>query len=103
MLLTTSAAHILRMFRAVSLVNTLEMKKPSEEGFGRAVHQCERISFCAFCYHSRKVFRDRSSFRTFILKLGQLTQIAAPMQTINSEVNIRMPKAVWLMLFLNSY
>jgi len=39
MLLTTSAAYTLRMFRAVPLVNTPEMKKPSEEGFGRAVHQ----------------------------------------------------------------
>ena len=38
MLLTTSAAYTLRMFRAVSLVNTPEMKKPSEEGFRGVAH-----------------------------------------------------------------
>ncbi|WP_218581967.1 hypothetical protein, partial [Pseudomonas sp. BAV 2493] len=77
MLLTTSAAYILRMFRAVSVVKTPEMKKPSEEGFGRAVHQCERISLNALC-----------------LTLGQSNQTGVPTQTTSSTDNMVIPKAV---------
>ncbi|WP_218580234.1 hypothetical protein, partial [Pseudomonas sp. BAV 4579] len=77
MLLTTSAAYILRMFRAVSLVNTPVMKKLSEEGFGRAVHQCDRISFDTFC-----------------LMLDQSSQTGVPTQTISSTDKRVIPKAV---------
>jgi hypothetical protein len=65
------------MFRAVPLVNTSEMKKPSEEGFGSAVHQCERISFNALS-----------------LTLGQSSQTGVPTQTISSNDNMVIPKAV---------
>lgn len=77
MLLTTSAAYILRMFRAVSVVKSLEIKKTFGEGFRGAVHQSER-----------------KSFKTLCLTLGQSSQTGVATQTIISTDNRVMPKAV---------